>query len=99
MNITPNEIYTIKLATGEEVVARVISQDPAGITIENPILCVLSPQGLQMMPGLFSANLDKPVRLNSSSWALIAEVRDDVRNSWIQATTGITPASKKILTG
>lgn len=99
MNITTNEIYTIKLATGEEVVARVLSQDPAGVTIEKPILCVLSPQGLQMMPGLFSANMDKPVRLNSSSWALIAEVRDDVRNSWIQATTGIAPASKKILTG
>lgn len=99
MNITPNEIYTIKLATGEEIVARVISQDPAGITIQNPILCALSPQGLQMMPGLFSANMDKPVRLNTVSWALIAEVRDDVRNSWIQATTGIAPASKKILTG
>lgn len=99
MTITPNEIYTIKLSTGEEIVTRIISQDPAGLTIENPILCVISPQGLQMMPGLFSANMDKNVRLNSSSWALIADTRDDVRNSWIQATTGIAPASKKILTG
>ena len=99
MNITPNEIYTIKLGTGEEIVARIISQDPSGLTIQNPILCVLSPQGLQMMPGLFSANMDKNVQLNNASWALIAEVRDDVRNSWIQATTGIAPASKKILTG
>jgi hypothetical protein len=99
MNITPNEIYTIKLITGEEIVTRVISQDPQGLTLENPILCVLSPQGLQMMPALFSANMDKNVRLNTGSWALIAEVREDVRNSWIQATTGIAPASKKILTG
>ena len=99
MNITPNEIYTIKLGTGEEIVARVISHDAQGLTIENPILCVLSPQGLQMMPGLFSANMDKNVRLNSSSWAMIADTRDDVRNSWIQATTGIAPASKRILTG
>ena len=99
MNITPNEIYTIKLITGEEIVTRVISQDPQGLTLENPILCVLSPQGLQMMPALFSANMDKKVRLNTGSWALIAEVREDVRNSWIQATTGIAPASKKILTG
>jgi len=99
MNITPNEIYTIKLITGEEIVTRVISQDPQGLILENPILCVLSPQGLQMMPALFSANMDKKVRLNTGSWALIAEVREDVRNSWIQATTGIAPASKKILTG
>ena len=99
MTITPNEIYTIKLSTGEEIVTRIISQDPAGLTIENPILCVISPQGLQMMPGLFSANMDKNVRLNSSSWALIADTRDDVRNSWIQATTGIAPVSKQIITG
>jgi hypothetical protein len=52
-----------------------------------------------MMPGLFSANLDKNVRLNNSSWAMIAETRDDVRNSWIQATTGIAPVTKQIITG
>jgi hypothetical protein len=51
------------------------------------------------MPGLFSANMDKKVRLNNNSWALIAEAREDVRNSWIQATTGIAPVSKQIITG
>jgi hypothetical protein len=52
-----------------------------------------------MMPVLFSANLDKSVRLNNSSWAMIAEAREDIRNSWIQATTGIAPVSKQIITG
>jgi hypothetical protein len=52
-----------------------------------------------MMPGLFSANLDHEIKLNSHSWVLIAEPREDVRNSWIQATTGIAPVTKKIITG
>lgn len=99
MTITPNEIYTIKLITGEEIVARVVSTDASGMTIEHPILCALSPQGLQMMPALFSAVMDKTVRLNISSWALIATTREDIRNSWIQATTGIAPVSKQIITG
>ena len=94
-----NEVYTFKLITGEEIVAKLVSQDDHAMTIDHPILCVLSPQGLQMMPGLFSANMDKSVRLNRSSWAMIAETRDDVRNSWIQATTGIAPVSKQIITG
>ncbi len=67
--------------------------------IEHPISCVLGPQGLQMMPGLFSSNLEKIVRLNNSSWAMIAETREDIRNSWIQATTGIAPVTKQIITG
>ena len=96
----PGEIYTFKLITGEEIVARIHSGSLDGnFEIEHPILCALSPQGLQLMPGLFSANLEKVMLLNKSSWAMIAETRDDIRSSWIQATTGIAPVSKSILTG
>ena len=94
-----DEIYTIKLGTGEELVAKITEIHDDHLVLQNPILTVLSPQGLQMMPALFSANTDRMVRLNNSSWAMMAEPREDVRNSWIQATTGIAPVSKKILTG
>ena len=99
MKLETNSIYTFKLNTGEEIVTKILSVEPDCIMIDHPISCVLSPQGLQMMPGLFSANLDKTVRLNNSSWAMVAECREDVRNSWIQATTGIAPVSKQIITG
>ena len=94
-----NQIHTFKLLTGEEFVARVLEINPDHMIIQHPILTVLSPQGLQMMPGLFSANMDKTLRLNNASWAMIAETRDDVRDSWIQATTGIAPVRKQIITG
>lgn len=99
MNLETDQIYTFKLNTGEELVARLVALNPDHILIQHPILTVLSPQGLQMMPGLFSANLDKTLRLNNASWAMIAETRDDVRDSWIQATTGIAPVRKQIITG
>lgn len=99
MNIEENQIYTLKLVTGDELVAKITHVAADHLMIDHPILCVLSAQGLQMMPGLFSANLDKNVRLNNASWAMIADCRDDVRNSWIQATTGIAPVSKQIITG
>jgi hypothetical protein len=101
MKILENDaIYTFKLTTGEEIVARLVAQNinEGYMTISHPILTVLSPQGLQMMPGLFSADLTHDVRLNNNSWVLIAETREDVRNSWIEATTGIKPVTKKILT-
>jgi|TARA_B110000503_G_C6931496_1_gene323005 hypothetical protein len=99
MKLETNTIYSFKLNTGEELVAKIVEINQDHLLIEHPIMTVLSPQGLQMMPGLFSANLDKSIRLNNSSWAMIAETREDVRNSWIQATTGITPVSKQIITG
>jgi hypothetical protein len=99
MKLETNTIYSFKLNTGEELVAKILEINQDHLLIEHPIMTVLSQQGLQMMPGLFSANLDKSIRLNNSSWAMIAETREDVRNSWIQATTGITPVSKQIITG
>lgn len=52
-----------------------------------------------MMPSLFSANVDKNVQLNISSCAMVSEPREDVRGSYVQATTGIAPVSKQIITG
>lgn len=98
-NVILGEIYTIKLTTGEEIVTRITNMTGDTIEILNPILTVLSAQGLQMMPGLFSANLNHPVTLNKNSWVLMADTREDVRNSWIQATTGIAPVTKQIITG
>lgn len=94
-----DEVYTFKLITGEELVAKIIEIKDDYFVIKEPISCILSPQGLQMMPTLFSANKDKNVRLNNSSCAMIADVREDVRSSYIQATTGIAPVSKQIITG
>ena len=99
MKLETNNIYTFKLNTGEELIARIVEITPDHMIIEHPILTVISQQGLQMMPGLFSADLGQNVRLNNASWAMIAETRQDVRDSWIQATTGIAPVRKQIITG
>ena len=99
MNLTVNTVYTFKLNTGEELVAKLTEINPDHLVIQHPILTVPSQQGLQMMPGLFSAKMEQEIRLNNSSWAMIAETRDDVRDSWIQATTGIAPVRKQIITG
>ena len=99
MTIEPNEIYTFKLTTGEEVVAKVLEIHEDSLVIKTPISTVLSQQGLQMMPALFSSVLEQNVRLNKNAWVMVAVTRNDVRNSYIEATTGIAPVNKQIITG
>lgn len=99
MTIEPNEIYTFKLTTGEEVVAKVLEIHEDSLVIKTPISTVLSQQGLQMMPTLFSSVLEQNVRLNKNAWVMVAVTRNDVRNSYIEATTGIAPVNKQIITG
>lgn len=98
MIIDLNEIYTFKLLTGEEFVAKVAEIHPTYYIVKQPISTVISPQGLQMMPMLFSASHDHNMQLNTHGCAMIAVPREDVKNSYIEATTGLK-ISKQLITG
>lgn len=95
-----NEIYTFKLVSGEEITAKIFNKTADSLEVTQPISMVLGPQGLQMMPSLFSANQDKNVHINTACIAMAAETREDVRSKYLEATTGIvTPTAKQIITG
>jgi hypothetical protein len=98
MNVIPNKTYTFKLVSGEEFIAKVIEVKNDFLIINQPISTVITPQGLQMVPSLFSANLDEDIQLNSNSYSMVAEPREDVADSYRQATTGISvPPRKQII--
>jgi hypothetical protein len=100
MNFASGEIYTLKLVSGEEITAKILNRFADCIEVQQPISMVLGPQGLQMMPSLFSANQDKTVHINTATIAMQAETREDVKAKYIEATTGIaTPPAKQIITG
>ncbi len=97
LQLDKNSLYTFKFITGEEIVAKVLSDDGDTIQVTQPIQTVVSQQGLQMVPSLFSSDQDKEVTINKTSICMIAAPRDDVSTSYLEATTGID-LSKQILT-
>lgn len=100
MRLEPGEIYTLKLTSGEEITCKIFNRFADTVEVTQPISMVLGPQGLQMMPSLFSANQDKTVHINTATIVMQAEPREDVRAKYIEATTGIaTPPAKQIITG
>jgi len=98
-DLKPDTLYTIKLVTGEEITAKVVNKGIDSVELSHPINMVLTPDGLQMVPSLLSAEPGKTVRLNNSSWVMFSETREDVKNSWIEATTGIKTVKKQFITG
>ena len=99
MKLEKNEIYTIKLASGEEIVTKMIEETDDALEVDQPIMVVVSQQGLQLMPGLFTNNNEKTVTINKGSCVMVGPTREDVRTNWIEATTGITTEKKQIVTG
>jgi hypothetical protein len=94
-----NDIYTIKISNGDELIAKVIETSETTITIRSPLTVLPSSQGIQLVPSLFTANPDDLVTINTSNISMYAPCRDEVRDSYVEATSGIKPVRKSILTG
>ena len=97
--IQPNTVYTFKLNSGEELIAKVTQTGGEFITIEEPVSIAPTQQGMQMIPSVFTANPKGDFKLNTSSIALYAETDDSVRMKYLEATTGIKVPDKKIVLG
>lgn len=98
-NIELNEVYTFKLTSGEEVISKVVALNDTTMELSNPLSVAPNHQGMGLMPSMFTAEQDKNVTLNTNMVTMYAETADQVRIKYIEATTGITTASKKIVLG
>ena len=99
MSIEAGNTYTMRMGYGEEIVAKIISIDADTYTLSKPVAVVPGQQGIQLMNSLFTADPEQEVTVNKSSVAMLAPVREDVGDSYLEATTGIKPVRNKILMG
>lgn len=99
MKFDSDEIYTFKLNSGEELIAKVIRVEDNTIYISEPVSIAPSQQGMALVPSMFTYDLKGQVRLNTNSVAMVAETDEPVKNKYIQATTGIKLPDKKLILG
>jgi hypothetical protein len=99
MEIQSNETYTFKLNSGEEMVAKVIMVTDNYVIVTSPVSIAPGPNGMGLMPSLFTNDQRENVRLNTNSISLMAPTEDQVKMKYIEATTGIQVPSKKMILG
>jgi hypothetical protein len=95
----PGKVYTFKLNSGEELIGKVTRIDDTFLVIDDPVSVAPGPQGLGLVPSMFTADPKQEVRLNSSSVALYCLTDDSVKMKYIEATTGIKVPEKKLIMG
>ena len=94
--------YTIKLNSGEELIAKVtaVHLGQGCVVVTNPVSIAPTQQGgMQMIPSMFTADIDKEIRINTSSIALYAYTEESISDKYLEATTGIKVPEKKIILG
>lgn len=99
MKIEINQVHTFKFTSGEEVIAKVTGIQDTWITVEEPVAVAPGPQGMGLIPALFTADHDQAISINIDNCTFVALTDDAVTSKYIQATTGIKVPEKKIVLG
>jgi hypothetical protein len=100
MTFEEGKIYTFKMNSGEEIVAKVNGVAASNyVTITDPVSIAPSHQGMGLIPSLFTGNPEKSVMININSIAMYTETDETIQTKYIQATTGISVPDKKLILG
>lgn len=98
-NFVQDEIYTIKLTSGEELVTKVIGINADWLTVTSPVSVAPGPQGMGLVPAMFTCDPKSQVQININNITLYAATEGGVRSRYVEATTGIRVAEKKLVLG
>jgi hypothetical protein len=91
--VSEGEVITLKLTSGEEIVAKLIEDGAVYYKLSKPHVIGHGPQGPGLMPYLFTVSKDKEIKLLKST-VTVAEATDkQFADQFIQTTTGITLAT------
>lgn len=99
MEIKTDTVYSIKMISGEEIVAKVTGTSDEYVYVNAPLGVAASPQGLQLVPALFTSDKNPDAAIPRSAITVIAPSREDVGAAYTESVTGIQVPSKQIVTG
>lgn len=99
MQFTTGNVYSLKLNSGEELVARIHSSTDSAIEIDMPLSVAPGPQGMGLVPGMFTADQDAKVTININNISMSAPTNSTIEAKYLEATTGLTVPDKKIIMG
>ena len=99
-NIKDGDLVTLKLASGEEVIAKYLSRtDTRYISIEKALVLMQGPQGLAFGTFFSTAKQDEPFNIAIDKLISIAHINDKIAEEYKRVFSTIkTPDKPKIIT-
>jgi len=98
-NIKDGDLITLKLASGEEVIAKYKSGADSYISIEKALVLMQGPQGLAFGTFFSTAQQDKPINIAKDKITSIAFINDKIEAEYNRVFSTIKTVDKpKIIT-
>ena len=87
--VTEGEVITLKLTSGEELVAKLVEDGASYYKLSKPMVIGMGQQGPGLMPYLFTVHPDKAVKLLKAT-VTVAEATDEAfAKQFLESTSGI----------
>ena len=99
MQVEQDQVYTFKMTSGEEIIAKVVEITESGYTVSQPLSAVPTEKGIQLIFGVFTSDPKENAFINKAAVAMTCRTREEVCDHYLEATTGIKPVRNKILLG
>jgi len=87
--VTEGEVITLKLTSGEEIVAKLVEDGPVYYKLSRPMVIGMGPKGPGLMPYLFTVSPDADVKLNKGTVTLAEPTDADFAKQFLETTSGI----------
>lgn len=84
------DVVTLKLSSGEELIARYEEETATGVKISKPMVLSMTPKGPGLMPYLFTVSPENTIVVMHNAVIVIADTDKDFANQYLQSTTGIS---------
>ena len=83
------DTVSLKLISGEEIVARLENEQSANYTLKKPMVLIAQEKGLGLAPFMFSVSPDGKFVMQSNAVSCIAKTESAIADQYIESTTGI----------
>lgn len=87
--VAVGDVITLKLTSGEEIVARLEDVDDTHYILGKPMVIGMGQQGPGLMPYLFTVAPTQDIPLLKSTVTVAVNTEKDFANQYLQSTTGI----------
>jgi len=87
--VSAGEVVTLKLTSGEEIVAKLAEETETHYKLSRPMVIGMGQQGPGLMPYLFTVDPKKEVKLLKSTVTVVEATDKAFADQFLESTSGI----------
>jgi len=84
------DVVSIKLSTGDEIVGKLLSEDDKQIVLSKPLALTATQQGMGLVPFMFTVDQESKFPFNKDLILIVMKTEKEMSTNYIQSTTGLS---------